>query len=120
MAELGMPVMEVFVRKDSAGRLQRQACVVREADKQADADGAAKNPLELLSAGAPALLAGSIVYTFTCLVSGLLTSPCMSIHTYHTTALSQEPPDSPPSSAAPVLGLSVQCLKKSAVGESGV
>ncbi len=53
MQELGMPVMEIFVRRDSNGKLQRQACVVREADKQGDADGDASIALDLLSGGAP-------------------------------------------------------------------
>lgn len=52
MQELGMPVMEIFVRKDSAGNLQRQACVVRQGDRQEDVDGDAKNPIEILSGGA--------------------------------------------------------------------
>ncbi|CAL8470008.1 g9550 [Coccomyxa elongata] len=52
MQELGMPVMEIFVRRDSNGKLERQACVVREADKQGDADGDASTALDLLSGGA--------------------------------------------------------------------
>ena len=44
--------MEIFVRKDSAGNLQRQACVVRQGDRQEDIDGDAKNPIEILSGGA--------------------------------------------------------------------
>ena len=54
MQELGMPVMEIFVRRDSNGNLQRQACVVREADKQGDSSGDATTALDLLSGGARA------------------------------------------------------------------
>lgn len=68
MQELGMPVMEIFVRRDSNGKLQRQACVVMEADKQGDADGDATTALDLLSGGAtpfsapdPALARNSII-----------------------------------------------------------
>lgn len=51
--ELGMPVMEIFVRRDSSGLLQRQACVVREANKQPSGEeDQAKAALDLMSPGA--------------------------------------------------------------------
>jgi hypothetical protein len=51
MQEMGVPVMEVFVRRDSAGRLHRQACVVK-ADPPAGPDSEAKAALDTLTTGA--------------------------------------------------------------------
>ncbi len=49
--ELGVPVMEIFVRRNAADRLHRQACVVK-ADRNASGDGAdgVQDPRAMLDA----------------------------------------------------------------------
>lgn len=48
--DLGVPVMEIFVRRDSEGRLVRQACVLQQ-DKAADGDESSNKLLEALGGG---------------------------------------------------------------------